>query len=143
MKINREARRDARKLFSACLVSEGQGLALDAGKARIVVTRLCEEKPRNYLPLLQRFKELVAIEEEKRTYVVESAVELPDKGASIFADLAKRFGAPLATRYTVKPGLLGGIVVLVGSRIWDGSLQYRLRTLTPPSWIRRRGVDIH
>ena len=138
MKINREARRDARKLFSACLTPEG----VEADRVRTVVTRIAEGKPRNYLGVLQRFKELLAIEEEKRTYVVESAVELPDQGAAIFADLTKRFGKPLVTRYAVKPELLGGVIVYVGSRIWDGSLQYRLRTITPPSWLRRRGVDV-
>jgi len=138
MKINREARRDARKLFAACFGSAG----VEAGRVRTVVKRLAEEKPRNFLPLLQRFKELLAIEEEKRTYIVESAVELPDKGASIFADLTKKFGTPLVTRYTVKPELLGGVVIYVGSRIWDGSVQNRLRSITPPTWIRRRGVDV-
>jgi len=138
MKINREARRDARKLLTAASGPNG----VEADKAREIARRLVADKPRHYIALLQRFKELIAIEEENRTYAVETAVDLPDKGAAIFARLEKRFGPPLATRYEVKPDLLGGVVVYVGSRIWDGSIRHRVRTITPPTWIRRRGVDV-
>ncbi len=129
MKINREARRDARKLFHICLV-EGR---IDEGRVRAVVQKLAHDRPRHFLAILTRFHKLVEIEVHKRTFFIESSVELADKGASLVEGLKQRFGAPLATHYAVNPALLGGVLLRVGSRIWDGSIRQRLRVLTSPS----------
>lgn len=129
MKITREARRDARKLFRLCLV-DGR---VDEGRVRAAVQKVAQAKPRGYASLLARFQKLLQIEVEKRTFAVESAVELADKGASALADLEKKFGKPLATRYAVNPALLGGVLLRVGSHVWDGTVRNRLRALTPTS----------
>lgn len=127
MKITREARRDARKLFRLCL----DGGRLDEGRVRAVVTKVGQAKPRGYAALLHRFYKLIEIEVARRTFVVESATELADKGASVLADLEQKFGKPLATRYAVNPALLGGVLLRVGSRVWDGTVRNRLRSLSP------------
>ena len=127
MKITREARRDARKLFRICLA----GGRLDEARVRAVVSKVAQEKPRGYAALLHRFHKLVQIEVAKRTFSVESAAELPDKGASVLSGLEAKFGKPLATRYAVNPKLLGGVLLRVGSRVWDGTVRNRLRSLNP------------
>ncbi|PTX99529.1 hypothetical protein DB346_16975 [Verrucomicrobia bacterium LW23] len=125
MKINREARQAAKKCFLLCT----PGGKLDEDKVRATVNILSAQKPRNYIQILERFRKLVEIEVHKRTTTVESAVELPDKGASIFAEVEKKFGHSLATAYKVNPALLGGLRIQRGSDVWDGSLRARLDRL--------------
>ena len=125
MKINREARRQARKLFRAC-VTAGQ---LDESRVRAAVKGIAVEKPRFYLQILHRLKALVEIEVDKRTHVVETALPLADAGVSTLASLRERFGIPLATAYRINPALLGGVILRVGSDVWDGSIRGRLRSL--------------
>ncbi|MDE1170621.1 MAG: F0F1 ATP synthase subunit delta [Verrucomicrobium sp.] len=126
MRIDREARREARKLYRSCLENGRLSEAL----LRAVIGKVAEEKPRGYLAILHRLKKLAEIEVAQRTHTVESAVELPDKGASLLKGLEERFGAPLAVEYKVDPTLLGGVRLRVGSQLWDGSVRQRLRALT-------------
>ena len=125
MKLNREARREARKVFRSCML-DGR---LDESRVRAVVKALAEEKPRFYIRILQRLKLLVELEVRKRTHVVESAQPLADEGASVLARLKQRFGVPLEARYRVNPALLGGVLFRVGNDVWDGSIRGRLRAL--------------
>ncbi len=45
---------------------------------------------------------------EENTVRVESATPLPDRGASIFAQLERRYGRAARTYYEENPALLGG-----------------------------------
>ncbi|HSI86725.1 MAG: F0F1 ATP synthase subunit delta [Candidatus Methylacidiphilales bacterium] len=125
MKINREARQAAKKYYLLC-TPDG---VLNEEKVRHAVNLLSAQKPRNYIQILERFKKLIEIEVLKRTTTVESAIELPDKGASIFAEVDKKFGKALATHYKVNPNLLAGLRIQRGSDVWDGSLRSRLNKL--------------
>ncbi len=126
MRIDREARREARKLFRSCL----ENGRLDEALLRAVIGKLAEEKPRGYLAILHRLKKLAEIEVARRTFTVESAVPLADEGRALLKGLEERFGPALATTYVVDPTLLGGVRLRVGSRLWDGSIRQRLRSLT-------------
>ena len=127
MKISRAARQEARRLYRSCLTN-GQ---LDSDRMLAVVRGLIVERPRSYLATLERLKMLVAYEVNRRTFTVQSAVELPDQGESVFKTLEKQFGLPLAKHYSVSPQLLGGLRVQVGSNVWDGSIQQKLHVLGP------------
>jgi F-type H+-transporting ATPase subunit delta len=127
MKISREARQEARSLYRSCL-EDGQ---LVPERILAVVAEVLQKQPRGYLAIVERIKSLVALEVNRRTHIVRSAVELPDQGASIFQSLQKTFGVPLARRYHVQPELIGGMSVQVGSDIWDGSIERKLRILAP------------
>jgi F-type H+-transporting ATPase subunit delta len=125
MKISRAARQQARRLYRSCLVN-GQ---LDSDRMLAVVRGLVVERPRAFLATLERLKMLVSYEANRRTFTVQSSVELPDQAASVFQSLEQQFGPPLAKHYSVNANLLGGLRVQVGSNVWDGSVRQRLSAL--------------
>jgi len=55
---------------------------------------------------------------------------------SIRAELSRRLGKEVIANFTVEPQILGGTIVRVGDRIYDGSLRRRMtrlrRQLTAP-----------
>jgi F-type H+-transporting ATPase subunit delta len=126
MKIDRHARQTAKKYFRACVRPDG---SVDEQGIRDLVNLLVSRKPRNYIGILTRLQRLVELAIEERSVSVESATPLADKGASVFADLEKRFGAASSTSYSENPALVGGLRIRRGSNIWDGSISTRLQRL--------------
>ena len=122
MKINREARNVARRLFSLC--------RKDEAALRTVVEMLAERKPRNYLAILARLRRLAEIDWRERTATVETATALPDGGKGILTALRARFPDLADSKVAVKPELLGGMRLQVGSQVWDSSISGRLAELT-------------
>jgi len=126
MKINREARRAARKLFRACLV-KGR---MDDQRVRNTVSILIKEKPRHYLPILSTIERLTRMEAQKHALVIESATPLAERHAQeIHQQVQKRVGRSLTSSHRVNPGLIGGLRVRLGSDVWDGSIAERLNQL--------------
>jgi F-type H+-transporting ATPase subunit delta len=126
MKISKQARREAKELFRRCLTD---GL-LDEGRARQVVTRVLQIRPRGYLAILSHFQHLVKLHLEERTARIESPVPLDDRQkAAITAQLSQRYGSGLIFAFQENPGLIGGLRVRVGSDVIDGSVRGRLAAL--------------
>lgn len=125
MKINREARQNAKSLLRLCME---KGF-LDESKVRQILQMIVAKKPRGYVGILTRFQKLIQIEISKTTVTVESAVELPDKGASVFKTVETKWGPSSSQSYRVVPGLIGGLRITRGSDIWDGSVRARLNAL--------------
>jgi F-type H+-transporting ATPase subunit delta len=125
MKIPREARSAAKRLFQSCRVNG----ALDEGRARQAAQAVASARPRHSLAILSQFQRLVALDLQKSTAVIESAVPLGAAEAEITGSLRSRFGAALKVRTEVKPGLLGGLRLRVGSDVWDGTVRGRLDAL--------------
>lgn len=122
----REARKTARSLFRACL-ADGR---LDASRVRAVTDTLAAEKPRGYLAILQVFARLVRLELERRHAVIESAAPLTESEMNnLRADLTRTHGDDLTFDTAVRPELIGGLRVRVGSDVWDGSVRARLEAL--------------
>jgi F-type H+-transporting ATPase subunit delta len=122
----REARKTARSLFRGCL-ADGQ---LDASRVRAVTDALAAEKPRGYLAILQSFSRLVRLELERRHVVIESAAPLGESEMNnLRADITRTHGADLTFDTAVRPELIGGLRVRVGSDVWDGSVRARLEAL--------------
>ena len=94
-----------------------------------LVNLLVTRKPRNFIGILTRLQRLVELAIEERSVSVESATALPDKGASVFADLERQYGPASSTTYRENPALLGGLRIRRGSNIWDGSVSSRLERL--------------
>jgi F-type H+-transporting ATPase subunit delta len=126
MKINKQARREAKQLFRFCLVN---GL-LDENRVRNVVRHVVTGGRRDSLPILSHFRRLVRLEIAGRTATVESAAPLPpDLQASIEAGLARRYGPGLSTVFAHRPALIGGMRIQVGSDVYDGSVRAGLAAL--------------
>ena len=126
MKSPREARKSARSLFRSCLV-DGK---LDASRVRAVTEALADGKPRGYLAVLQNFARLVRLELERRHVVIESAAPLTDAELSqVRAEIVSAHGDDLTFDTAVRPDLIGGLRIRVGSDVWDGSVRARLEAL--------------
>lgn len=126
MRISKQARRDAKALFRACLV-DGR---LDEERVRQWVGRVVAAKPRGYLATLLHFQRLVKLDLDRRRARVESAVPLGAELESGLRDkLARRYGPGLMFEFRHDPALLGGLRVQVGSDVYDGSVRGRLNRL--------------
>jgi F-type H+-transporting ATPase subunit delta len=126
MKINKEIRRLSRAMLRASF-TDGQ---LDRGKIASLVQSLIEKKPRNYIDILRNYKRLLQLEIQKRHATIESAEELsPEVKGRIIDNLKRKYGNDLTAEFAVKPELLGGVRVRVGSDVWDGTVQNRLQRL--------------
>lgn len=126
MKISKSARREAKQLFRSCMVNG----VLDEARVRIVFRENSESKRRGSIAMLSHFHRLVKLEVERRTARVDSAVALaPDLAAKITNDLNRLYGPGLSVSFAQNPALVGGLRIKVGSDVYDGSVQGRLRKL--------------
>jgi F-type H+-transporting ATPase subunit delta len=126
MKITKQARRDARQLFRACL---NNGV-LDETRARKATEAVVKDKPRGFLPILTQFHRLVKLEIAKRTAKVESATVLtPQYQSQLQADLTRRYGAGLSFVFVQNPALIGGVRIQVGGDVYNNSVAGRLAAL--------------
>lgn len=126
MKISKQARREAKGLFRACLVN---GL-LDDNRVRVTVKRVLELRPRGYLAILTHFQRLVKLDLERRTARIESATPLgPDLQVQVQSGLNRLYGPGLIISFAQNPSLIGGLRIKVGSDVYDGSVQARLAAL--------------
>jgi F-type H+-transporting ATPase subunit delta len=125
MKINRAARAEAKTLFRICRSEKG----LDEDRLRKVIGMISKQRPRGYLQVLGRLGQLVRLEVGRATHEVVSATRLEDGGKSVFAVLEKHFGKALAQQAEVRPEVLGGLRIRVGSDVWDATIRGRLEAL--------------
>jgi F-type H+-transporting ATPase subunit delta len=126
MKVSREIRSTARQIFRACFV---QG-RMDEKRVRTVVDRIISTQPRHYLGILTAMEKMIRLEINKHALLVESAMPLDDNRLrDIQAKVQSRFPALLAKRHEVRPSLVGGLRIQVGSDVWDGSIAARLEQL--------------
>ena len=126
MKINKETRQVSRQLLRSSF-ADGQ---LDRSRVSQLVTTMIEQKPRNYLKILDAYKRLLRLEVEKRSATIESASELaPEAAARLVQNLRRKYGLDLTMKIVVNPDLLGGMRIRVGSDVWDSSVRNRLQRL--------------
>ncbi len=126
MKVSRQTRREATRLFRACTAN---GL-LDENRARRAIHQMVASKPRNCLTILILFRRLVQIDVARRTAKVESAFGLPPNIQSeVQKNLADIYGAGLDTSFCENPALIGGMRIKVGSDVYDGTVEARLNAI--------------
>jgi F-type H+-transporting ATPase subunit delta len=126
MKINKEIRQRSRALLRESFTGD----QLDRGKIASRVDSLVAEKPRHCLAVLEHYKRLLRLEVEKRHARIESASQLsPQVSSKVASNLKRKYGNDLTTEFVVKPELLGGMRVRVGSDVWDGTVRNRLQRL--------------
>jgi F-type H+-transporting ATPase subunit delta len=126
MRTTRRARREARRLYRACIV----GGLLDDARTRQVVERVAGARRRGSLPILSHFQRLVSLDRVRHQAVVESATPLPpDLRASVESAVARVYGPGVSTSFADNPALIGGMRVKVGSDVYDGSVRAALLAL--------------
>jgi len=126
MKISKQARRDAKALFRACL-EDGN---LSEPKVRQTVQSVTEKKPRGYIAILNHFLRLVKTDIQNRTATVESAVALDaNEQSAIKQQLIGKYGDSLVVSFTQNQALIGGLRIQVGSDVYDGSVRSRLHRI--------------
>jgi F-type H+-transporting ATPase subunit delta len=131
---------DLRRLIRSPVLSreaQGKGIAALAEKAAISALT------RNFLGLLAQNRRLFALPDmiegylsrlaEKRGEVTAHVVTAQDLSAAqreaVNEQLRKAVGRKVAVDIEIDPGLLGGLVVRVGSRMVDASLKSKLHRL--------------
>ena len=126
MKINKEIRQLSREMLRASF-TDGQ---LDPGRISSLVDSLLAKKPRNYIDVLKNYRRLLRLELEKRQAKIETANEVDSTTSSqLVTNLKKKYGSDLTAEFVVKPELLGGMRIRVGSDVWDGTVRNRLERL--------------
>ncbi|MBX3747689.1 MAG: F0F1 ATP synthase subunit delta [Verrucomicrobiae bacterium] len=126
MRISKQARRDGKSLFRACLL-DGR---LEETRVRETTRRVLESKPRGYLAALTHFHRLLKLHLDSRRATVVNAVETPQPlQDTLAASLEQRYGPGLDLGFQVDPALLGGLRIRVGSDVYDGSIRARLEAL--------------
>jgi len=119
MKSNKRAKRQAKELLGICRVD---GL-LDEDRIRQVVQHVIAIGRRDCPAILKHFVRLVRLERAQHAANVESASPLPaNLQSAIQASLLRRHGPGLNTTFTLRPSLIGGVRIQVGSDVYDGSV---------------------
>lgn len=127
MKISREARNTAKKLFDICRLPEG---GVDEAKVRQVISYIEKSKARNSVGILTHLHRLISLEIKDNSALVETPVTLADADKQIIQNkLIGIFGASTDVSFAERKELLGGIRIKKGSSVWDGSVLGRLNEL--------------
>ena len=126
MQTKAQIRRAAKQLYRSCLVD---GL-LDERRVHRVVQLVIDNKRRGSMELLSHFQRLIGLDREAHTANVETAVPLAaDLKTSIQARLTDLYGPGIDARFTLRPALIGGMRIKVGSDVFDGSVRSGLELL--------------
>ncbi len=126
MRVSKQARREAKQIYRACLV-DGR---LDEERVRQVIDSLLDLRPRGHFDILLHLYRLVKLDVQRRTARVESARPLsPTQRGAVASRLSALYGAGLDLTFVEKPNLIGGIRVRVGSDLYDGTVARHLARL--------------
>ena len=126
MPATRESKKNARRLFDACLV-EG---VVDARRVREAVALLMQRRPPGCLAILAQFHRLVRLQLEASRVVVETAVSLvPEVQGRVISCLANLGASPESVEFVVRGELIAGARIKVGSDVYDSTIKNRLERL--------------
>jgi len=126
MKTTKRARREARRLYRACVV----GGLLDEARVRAVVERVAGARRHGTLAVLSCFQRLVTLDLARHRARVESAAPIAaELRSSVEQGVARTYGPGVTTTFAENPALIGGMRVQVGSDVYDGSVMAALRAL--------------
>ena len=131
---------DLKRLLQSPVISrDDQGRAISAIGEKAELSRLT----RNFLGLVAQNRRLFALQGMIRAYhailsarrgevtaEVTSATPLSERHLSELNEaLGKSVGAKVTIQSSVDPGLLGGLIIKIGSRMIDSSLKTKLKKL--------------
>jgi F-type H+-transporting ATPase subunit delta len=126
MKTNKQARRTAKRIFGLCLVNG----RLDEDRVREVAKGVEAVRRRDSGVILKHFLRLVKLDRAQHAANIESATPLPsDLRIDVLASLARRYGPGLTSTFTIRPSLIGGVRIQVGSDVYDCTVLARLAAI--------------
>jgi F-type H+-transporting ATPase subunit delta len=126
MKQMQQNLRDAKQLLRLCLMNGG----LDENRVHQVVQVVSRTGNRNRFDVLAKFRRLLRLDYLRRAATVESVTVLsPDFQADIRTNLLQIYGPDLSVSFATNPALIGGMRIVAGSDVYDGSIRGRLATL--------------
>ncbi|YCM43010.1 F0F1 ATP synthase subunit delta [Verrucomicrobiaceae bacterium 227] len=126
MKVSKVAQSTARRIFRLC----SQNGKMNEEHLRLAITKLTEEKPRDYRGMLQALRRLIRAELAEKQVTVESATALDEAtSGALQTSLRQKYGDDLNFDFKTNPELLGGLRVRVGNDVFDGSVKARLQRL--------------
>jgi F-type H+-transporting ATPase subunit delta len=135
-----ESSADLRRLVRSPIIGRAeQGKAMDAVLARAQVNELtrrfvgvvaANRRLFSLEAIISAFKQQLAKSRGELTAIVSTAQPLDDaQKAALDASLRRAVGVKVAVETKVDPELLGGMVVRIGSRMFDSSLRSKLQRL--------------
>jgi F-type H+-transporting ATPase subunit delta len=129
MKLSREAKHHARRLFDASFLNG----RLDPKTCLALADTLLSSRPRFVDAILQELMRLVRLELNTHEALIQSATPLDAcSEAQITAALRARDDqATIAV--ALEPSLLGGVRIRLGSDVWDGSVAAKLEKIKAPT----------
>jgi F-type H+-transporting ATPase subunit delta len=123
---NKQANQEAKRLYRLCRVNS----SADEDRVRQVVTQIILSGRRNSHAILTQFLRLARLDEDQHTAKVESAMPLSSElQAATQTSLIRIYGSDLATSFSHRPSLIGGMRIQVGSDVYDGTVQSELAAL--------------
>lgn len=123
---SKQAKREAKQLFRLCLVNA----LVDEDRVRQIVKQVMRSGRRNSQGTLTQFVRLLRLDQDQHTAKVESAMPLSaELRAATETHLTRLYGPGLATSFTDRPSLIGGMRIQVGSDVYDGTVQAELAAL--------------
>jgi F-type H+-transporting ATPase subunit delta len=126
MKINRNAKREAKQLLHFCLANG----SLDENRVRQVARSVLAAGHRECPAILAHFLRLVKLDCARHMATIESATPLPaDLQTVVQNQLTRRYGPGLTTVFAHRPELIGGMRIQVGCDVYDGSVRAGLEAL--------------
>ena len=126
MQTERQARRDATRLWRLCLMNGRP----DAARVRDLVNGLIETNRGGAAAVRWHFLRLLRLDAARWSARIDSAAPLDaEDRAAVEVTLASRYGTALETTFAVDPRLIGGMRLTVGSEVYDGSVRARLAAL--------------
>ena len=126
MKISKSALNASRRIFRMC---SPDGV-LDESKLRLAISKIVEQKPRDYRGILAGLARLVRRNDARSQVVVETARFLdPATEQRVRESLTKQYGQGLTFEFRINPDLLGGMKVQIGDDVIDGTVASRIKRL--------------
>jgi F0F1-type ATP synthase delta subunit len=126
MKQKQQNLRDAKQLLRLCLMTGG----LDENRVFQVVQLVSRTGNRQRFDVLAKFRRLLRLDYLRRAATVESVAELsPDFQADIRTNLLQIYGPDLSISFATNPALIGGMRIVAGSDVYDGSIRGSLAAL--------------
>lgn len=127
MKVGRQARKDAKTLFVACINKKG---VLDERKVKKTVKLVLENKPRGYLAILNQFQKLIRLKLDETAATITTAEELTEEQLEeIMNVISKAYGNDLTFYSQIDPEVIGGARIQIGSNVFDATVKARLDKL--------------